>query len=227
MDGIDERYSRNIPALSPEECAALRSKRVCVAGCGGLGGYIIELLARAGAGELVVADGDVFDVSNLNRQLFSKESNIGQKKARAAALRVAEINSGVKVISEEEMFTAESGPRLLKGCDLALDALDSAEARLTLARACNEAGICLVHGAISGWFAQVTVIAPGSGTMEKLYPPKKNKPPSRGNLGFVASVCAAIQVSEAVKLLCGRESELSGKLLIMDLKTPDFTKIDI
>ena len=225
----EARYSRNMPALTLEECVAVRGKRVCVAGCGGLGGYIIELLARVGVGTIVTADGDVFDASNLNRQLLSEEALIGRKKAEIAALRVSGINSGVKTVAVPEFFTRDNGRRLLAGCDIAVDALDSAESRLILAEACDEAGIYLVHGAVSGWFAQAAVIAPGSGTMSGLYPPRRGKTPlpSSGNLGFVAAACASVQAAEAIKLLCGRETALSGKLLFMDFRNMDFTKIDI
>jgi molybdopterin/thiamine biosynthesis adenylyltransferase len=216
-----------MPALTPEECALLREKRVCVVGCGGLGGYIIELLARIGVGALTVVDGDVFEASNLNRQLLSEEAYIGRKKAEIAALRVSNVNSGVKATAAPELLTEQSAPRLLEGSDIAVDALDNVESRHVLAQSCTDAGIYLVHGAISGFFAQVSVIAPGSGTLEKLYPPRALKPPMRGNLGFIASTCASIQTAEAVKLLCGRESALLGKLMLMDFRSMEFTKIDI
>ena len=224
---MDGRYSRNMPALSAGECGLIRGKRVCVVGCGGRGGYVIELLARAGVGALTVVDGDVFDASNLNRQLLAEEEFIGRKKAEIAALRVGRINSDVEVTPAAELFTEESGSRLLAGCDLAVDALDSAESRLVLAEACAGAEINLVHGAISGWFAQAAVIAPGSGLMEKLYPPQSRQPPMRGNLGFAASICASVQAAEAVKLLAGRPSALLGKLLLMDLRTMDFTTLEM
>jgi len=224
---MEGRYDRNMPALTPEECAALREKRVCVVGCGGLGGYIIELLARIGVGALNVVDSDVFEASNLNRQLLCEEESIGKKKADAAALRVARINSDIKVSAFPERFTKASAGRLLDGCDLAVDALDSISSRLDLADACAGAQIYLVHGAISAFFAQVSVVAPGSGALSKLYPHGAANPPTGGNLGFVASLCASLQAAEAVKLLCGRPSELLGKLLFIDLRTMEFMKIEL
>jgi molybdopterin/thiamine biosynthesis adenylyltransferase len=216
-----------MPALSPEECAALWEKHVCVVGCGGLGGHIIELLARVGVGTLTVVDGDVFEASNLNRQILCEEGHIGKKKAETAALRVSKINSAVTVITAAELFTKKSAHRLLDGCDLAIDALDNIESRLVLSDACTDAGIFLIHGAISGFYAQVSVIAPNSGTLSKLYPPHTSKLPMKGNLGFVASMCASVQAAEAVKLLCGRPSALPDKLMLMDFKTMEFSKIDI
>jgi molybdopterin/thiamine biosynthesis adenylyltransferase len=224
---MEGRYNRNMPALSPEECAALREKHVCVIGCGGLGGYIIEILARIGVGKLTVIDGDVFDVTNLNRQLLSEEALLGMKKAQAAAERVKRINSEVSVTAYTEFFTPENGLRLLDGCDLVVDALDSPEARRILADACAKKDLFIVHGAISGWHGQITVVAPGSNVFNMLYPPRSANAPKKGNPSFTPAVCASLQATEAVKLLCGRPSPLLGKLLLMDLRTMEFTKINI
>lgn len=224
---MDGRYDRNMPALSPEECATLREKSVCIIGCGGLGGYVIEILARIGIGALTVIDGDVFDVSNLNRQLLSDESLLGTKKAEAAAARVKKINADVTVTPVSEFFTKENGLQLLDGCNLVVDALDNAESRRVLAAICAQKGLDIVHGAISGWHGQVTVVTPGSGIFDRLYPPRTADAPKKGNPPFTPAVCASLQAAEAVKLLCGRPSSLIGKLLLIDLRTMEFLKIDI
>lgn len=224
---MEDRYTRNMPALSPEECAALRQKRVCVVGCGGLGGYIIEILARIGIGALTVIDGDVFEASNLNRQLLCDEPLLGTKKAEAAASRVKKINADVAVTAVGMFFTEENGIQLLEGCDLVIDALDNTKARHVLAESCAAKGLYLVHGAISGWHGQVTIVPPGSGVFEKLYPPRVADTPKKGNPPFTPAVCASLQAAEAVKLLIGRPSPLLGKLLLVDLRTMEFMKIDI
>lgn len=224
---MDGRYARNMPALSPEECAALHTKRVCVVGCGGLGGYVIEILARIGVGALTVIDGDIFDATNLNRQLLSDESLLDTRKAEAAAARVKKINSDVAVTAAAVFFTEKNGLRLLQGCDLVVDALDNAQARHILAAVCANKGLHIVHGAISGWHGQVTVVAPGSGVFDKLYPPRASDAPKKGNPPFTPAVCASMQAAEAVKLLIGRPSTLIGTLLLIDLRTMEFQKIDI
>ena len=93
---MEERYIRNLGALTEEECAVLRGKTVFVAGCGGLGGYLIEMLLRLGVGEIRAADGDAFEASNLNRQLLSSPSALGQSKAEAAAMRAELVNPDVR-----------------------------------------------------------------------------------------------------------------------------------
>ena len=84
---MQERYLRNIPALTEEECQLLQQKRVLVVGCGGLGGNLISILLRIGVGHLRIVDGDVFETTNLNRQLFSSIPALGHNKARIAAQR--------------------------------------------------------------------------------------------------------------------------------------------
>ena len=225
---LSKRYDRNMNALSPEECALLREKRVCVVGCGGLGGYIIEILARIGVGHLTVVDGDVFDVTNLNRQLLSSENVIGKSKAKRAKKRVAKVNSEVSVTAVCDFLTAENCIEIVSGHDVVVDALDNASARRILAAGCAEAGITVVHGAIGGWYGQVSVVPPGSAVFDVLYPEgKKDTPNPAGSPSFTPPVIASLEAAEAVKYLCGRESPLTGNLLVIDLKSMDFEIIDI
>lgn len=213
---MEARYQRNLGALSAAECRLLGEKRVFLAGCGGLGGFLLEHLVRLGVGHITAVDGDVFEVSNLNRQLLSTAENLGSSKAEAAAARAREVNPGVEVRPVNAFFTAENARELLAGHDLALDALDSGESRRVLERACGELGIPLVHGAIQGWYLQVAVAPPGEGLLAGLYPPGREAVRDKSTLSFVPALCAALQAAEAVKLLCGRESTLWGKLLTGD-----------
>lgn len=218
---MEQRFIRNIPSVSGEEQRALRGKRVLVAGCGGLGGYLIEYLARMGVGGMTVVDGDVFEASNLNRQLLSTPALLGTSKARAAAERVRQIDSKISVQAVEVYLNEENADELVAGHDLALDGLDSVAARLILEDACAREGVCLVHGAIQGWMAQITVVPPGDGALHRIYG-GPSRPGDRTSLPFTPPLCAAVQAAEAVKLLCGRESTLTGKLLLVDLKNMDW-----
>ena len=216
-----ERYSRNIPSVSEAEQEALARKRVLVAGCGGLGGCLIEYLARMGVGEITAVDGDVFEPSNLNRQLLSQEALLGVPKARAARERVRAVNSAVTVRAVEVFLDEHNADGLVRGQDLVLDALDNAGARLVLEDACARQGVTIVHGAIQGWFAQAAVAPPGAGVLHRLYA-SPAAPVEKTSLPFTPAFCAAIQAAEAVKLLCGRPSALEGKLLLADLRRMDW-----
>lgn len=214
---MDLRYSRNIPAISPEEQDALRSKKVLILGCGGLGGYIIENLLRMGVGAITAVDGDSFDESNLNRQLLATENNLGVSKAFAAAARAKEVNSQVSFTAIDSFFTAENAVEIVSGHDLVMDALDSVEARLLLEDVCAKLGVTIVHGAVNGWVMQAAVIPPGKRLMHILYSsPAENR--EQSTLPMTAQLCAAQQCAEALKLLCGRPSAIENSLLTGDLQ---------
>ena len=106
---MEKRYTRNISTITEEENEKLRDFKVCVIGCGGIGGYVIEMLARIGIGYLTVVDMDVFEESNLNRQILSSEKNLGNSKAIEAKKRINAINSDVHVNVIQSPFNEENG----------------------------------------------------------------------------------------------------------------------
>ena len=223
---MEERLARNFPALTEREQERLGASRVCIVGCGGLGGYIAEYLTRIGVGKLTLIDGDSFEPSNLNRQLLATNATLGRSKAMSAAKRVLSIAPGTELIAHDVFLDEKNAPALIRGADLVMDALDSPHARRILAAACREAGLPLVHGAIRGWNAQIAVCLPGSAALETLYP--ENCPlGDKSCLSFTPALCAAIQCAEAVKLLVGRESALMGKLLLADLRYMEFETIPL
>ncbi|PKM72995.1 MAG: molybdopterin biosynthesis protein MoeB [Firmicutes bacterium HGW-Firmicutes-16] len=223
---MEERYSRSLGALTQNEIDSLKSKRVCVVGCGGLGGYVIELLARIGIGTLTVVDGDSFVLSNLNRQLLSTEALIGEGKANAAFERIQAINSEVRVNAVSEYLTEDNADSILKNHDIVLDALDNVSSRRILADSCGRLGLPLVHGAISGWCAQVTVIAPNTKAFDRIYP-AETAVKQASSLSFTPALAASIQTAEAVKVLLGREVSLQSRLLFVDLLTQEYNTVII
>lgn len=222
---MEKRYLRNVPALSEQECSLLRGKQVAVVGCGGIGGYLIELLSRIGVGSIRAIDPDVFDESNLNRQLLLEESLIGLPKALAAQQRVQRVNNQVTVEPVIAALDADNAPTLLSGCDLALDGLDSIPARRILAAACTKAQLPYVYGAISGWVVQAAVAMPGDGFLDALYPPNAAIR-DKSVLSFAPALCASLQAALAVKLLVGRPVE-SGVLYYCDLLHQEFETIPL
>ena len=212
---MEDRYIRNLGALSEAECVALRAKTVLVVGCGGLGGYLIEMLLRLGVGEIRAADGDRFEASNLNRQLLSAPALLGRKKTEIAAERAAAVNPDVRFVAVPEFVTEENVGPLIRGCDAVLDALDNTASRRMLAHACAEARVPLIHGAIGGWNAQAAVVMPGDGLIDRIYP-EDTVLFDKTSLPFTPPFCAALQTALCVRLLTGRELE-TGKLYVADL----------
>lgn len=212
-------------SLSDFERERIKNSRVCIAGCGGLGGYIAEYLIRLGAGQIVAVDGDCFDASNLNRQILCTAETVGHSKAFEVKNRAALINPDVQVTAVNEFITEENAEQIIAGCDLVIDAFDSFEARQIMHKACSKLGINMLFGAIGAWKAQVGLLTPESTILSDVPVP----PEYHGDsvLSFVPAMCAAIQVSEAVKLLSGNKSELEGKLLDIDLLTNETIQIEL
>jgi molybdopterin/thiamine biosynthesis adenylyltransferase len=220
---MQNRYLRNIPALSEEECKQLQIKRVLIVGCGGLGGNLISILLRIDVGNLRIVDGDVFEPSNLNRQLFSSVSALGQNKARIAAQSASDINPDVHVDVIEEFFTEENAAALLQDCDIVLDALDNIPSRRLLAAACEKAGLPLIYGAISGWVSQAAISLPGDRLIDTLYP-EDIVIRDKSVLSFTPSLCASMQAALCIKLLVGRPVE-TGTIYYFDLLNQEFETI--
>lgn len=222
---MDARYCRNVPALTEEECALLRTKKICIVGCGGLGGNLIEQMARIGVGCIRAVDGDVFEASNLNRQLLSEPALLGTGKAEAAKERLHRVNPGIAVESIHAFLTEENAAELIQGYDIVLDALDNIPSRRILGSACEKAGIPYIYGAISGWVAQAAVALPGDGLIEKLYPEGATLR-DKSVLCFTPALCAALQASLCVKVLTGRPAE-NGMLFYFDLLNQEYETIPL
>lgn len=228
---MDKRYSRNIGMFTDEDMKALLEKRVAVIGCGGLGGFVIEMLARLGVKGLVVVDGDVFDETNLNRQLLSDEKSLGIKKAHGAKERVAKINSAIQVLAYTQRLDENNGCSILEGCDLLIDAVDDIKTRFLLQELAEKINIPLIHGAIAGWYGQVTTIYPGDRTLDMIYP--KGSDLDRGievqlgNPSFTPGLVASIQVAEAAKVLTGKGSTLRKELLYIDTLHQEYEKVKL
>lgn len=226
------RYDRNKSTLSEEDCFRLQKSRVLVVGCGGLGGHVIEGLGRLGIGRITVVDDDVFDETNLNRQLLSTESLIGKPKAEAAVARMKEVNSEVQMDGLVCRMTIKNAKEIIKGHDLVVDALDNIESRLLLEETCQELGIPMIHGAIGGWYGQVAVIMPGQPLLKKIYGGtgeawENGLEEELGNPYFTPAVIAGIQVAECAKVLIENEGALRGRILTVDLENLEFDILDI
>jgi len=221
----DSRYARNLGAITPQEQEKLKTCRVCLIGCGGLGGFLAEYLGRLGVGYITAVDADRFEIHNLNRQLLSREDNLGQSKAKAVKLRMEQINRAVQVNPVEQYFSSANAAELISGHHLVLDGLDNVPCRLLLQKVCGELGIPLVHGAVEGWYGQIVTVLPGDDTLSRLYPQAKSSYPTNASpsvLSFAPAFVASVQAAEATKLLLGREPALRNQMLFADLLSNSF-----
>ncbi|HHT50439.1 MAG TPA: HesA/MoeB/ThiF family protein [Eubacteriaceae bacterium] len=224
-----ERYIKNMSMLSMEENLKLKNYKVCVVGCGGLGGYIIEMLSRLGIGTITIVDGDVFNTSNLNRQLYCDENSLGKNKAIMAKERIKTVNSLIKINAFTEYLTKDNGEQILKGQDVIVDALDNIATRKLLQFYGEKLGIPYVHGAIAGWYGQVSTIFPGDKTLDIIYPngQEKGLENKLGNPSFTPALVGSIQVSEVLKILIGRGELLQNKILYINLLNHEYSIIEL
>jgi len=228
------RYLRNRESLSVQEQLKLAESRVAVVGAGGLGGWVLSLLARIGIGHLVVVDHDVFDETNLNRQAFSHAENLGKAKAEEARSRLAQTNPGVEVSAHRARLDKRSASRLLNGCQVLVDALDNVRDRLSLEEAAGDLGIPLVHGALAGFEGQVMSIFPGDGGLRKIYGNGADEQDQAlrpeavlGVPGITPSVVAAFQAMEVVKILLNRGTVLRNTMVYVDLERGEFNRFTL
>jgi molybdopterin-synthase adenylyltransferase len=218
------RYIRNMDILSVPEQLRLAESRVAIVGAGGLGGQVVVLLARIGVGTLVVADDDLFDETNLNRQALCIEKTMGEPKARAAMEAVAEINPGVRVIPRQVRLNAEVIDEALAGCDVVVDGLDNAPDRLLLQDAAGRLGIPMVHGALAGFEGRVMTIFPGDTGVKQLYgETSSGADPDRpeavmGVPAVTAALIGTFQAMEVLKILLKRGSLFRNAMAYVDLE---------
>ena len=229
---IPLRYLRNMGTVGIEGQLKLLRSTVAICGAGGLGGTIIELLARQGVGRLVIIDNGRFVENNLNRQILSTESDLRKSKVKVAADRVKKINSAVRVIPLYKFIEATNIMDLIKGANVVMDALDSLTTRLIVAGACHKLKIPLVHGAIAGFSGQVMTVYPGDRGLSAIYGPDMDKAAYgletlTGNPPATPAIIAAWEVQEAVKIITGIGTPIRNRLLFLDFAEGSFEEIPL
>ena len=224
---IPLRFERTMGTLGREGQLRLLQSTVAVAGCGGLGGLIVDLLARSGIGRLHVADGDVFAVSNLNRQILSSEERIGKGKATMAAAHVRAINGALEVRAFDGFIDEETVGSFLEGVDVVVDALDNNLSRRLLLKECRKRTIPFVHGAIAGFWGQIQVIRGDERALFEDDESNKGIERQTGNPPFTPALVASLEVTETVKLLTGRPTLPEGTLLWIDLENLEFRRLKL
>jgi len=219
------RYIRNGDVLSVGEQLRLAESRVAGAGAGGLGGQAILLLARRGVGTLVIADGDRFEESNLNRQALCAGETVGEWKALAAAAVVSAVNPGVRVIPHPVKLDAGVVDGILAGSDAVIDGLDNVPDRMLLQDAAARLGIPMVHGALAGFEGRVMTVLPGDAGVRALYgdgpgPEDTERPEAvLGVPAVTAALVGTLQAMEVLKILLGRGTLFRNVMAYADLES--------
>lgn len=223
-----DRYSRHLrlPEVGEAGQRKLQAARVAMVGAGGLGSPAAFYLAAAGVGTLVLADDDVVDRSNLQRQILHTEGRIGVSKVESARIALTALNPRVRVETFAERIGADNVERLLEGADVVFDGADNFPVRYLLNDACVKLAKPLVYGAIHRFEGQISVFDAGrQRSVRPCYrclfpePPPPEAAPNcaeAGVLGVLPGVVGLIQATEVVKLILGLGESLAGRLLHFD-----------
>ena len=223
-----ERYSRHLrlPQVGLDGQRRLEAARVLLIGAGGLGSPAAYYLAAAGVGTLRIADDDVVDRSNLQRQILHTESSIGIPKVESAARTLSALNPRTTIEPIAERVGSANVERLLEGVDVVVDGADNFPARYLLNDACVKLGKPLVYGAVHRFEGQASVFdagrhrghAPCYRCLFPEPPPPEAAPncAEAGVLGVLPGVIGLIQATEAIKLILKLGDPLIGRLLHFD-----------
>ena len=229
------RYSRHIllPEVGGKGQQKIGQAKVLIVGAGGLGSPVAFYLAAAGVGTIGVIDGDVVDLSNLQRQVIHRTDDIGRPKVDSAKSKMLALNPGVTVETHETRLTAENALDIIGRYDIIVDGVDNFPAKFLINDACFFARKPLVHGGILRFDGRVFTILPGKSACYRCV--FKQPPPpgmvascqEAGVLGAMAGVIGTIQATEVLKLILGRGRLLTDRLLDYDARLTRFREIRI
>lgn len=227
-----ERYARHLVLrqVGGPGQAKIRAARVLVVGAGGLGSPVALYLAAAGIGRLGLVDDDTVSLSNLQRQILFRTTDVGRVKVEAGADALKALNPGVRIDAHPVRLTAANAVELISGYDIVADGSDNFATRFLLNDACYFLKKPLVSAAVTefeGQLATYKAYEPGLPCYRCLFP--EVPPPGTvascsetGVLGAAAGVMGSLQALEVLKEAAGLGTGLAGKLLVYKALTAQF-----
>src|ERR1700751_401786 len=229
------RYSRHLimPEVGMDGQLKLKNSKVLLIGTGGLGAPLGLYLAAAGVGRLGLVDFDVVDVTNLQRQVTFRSSDVGKSKAQSARARLSSLNPDIHIETFETKLTSDNALELFKDFDIIVDGTDNFPTRYLVNDACVLLGKPNVYGSIFRFEGQVTIFGmPGGPCYRCLYPepPPPGLVPScaeGGVLGVLPGIVGSIQAMETIKLILGTGDGLEGRLVLFDALAGKFRELEL
>lgn len=219
-----ERYSRHFVLAEVGESGQekLRGASVLVIGAGGLGSPALLYLASAGVGTIGIADADVVDISNIQRQVIHSMDNIGKPKAESAMRSIKAINPDINVNVYCEYINSKNIMGIISGYDFILDCTDNISSKYLINDACVLSKKPYCHAGVIRFEGQVMTYIPEEGACYRCMfdtPPEKDEVPNCRQVGVLGAVCGVIgsvQATEAVKYILGIGELLNGRMFIFD-----------
>lgn len=228
-----ERYSRHIllKEIGKEGQQKLSQASVLIVGAGGLGSPIALYLTAAGVGRVGIIDDDVVSVTNLQRQILYRESQVGASKVVCARATLRDLNSETDIQTYPFRLDETNAHEIISCYDLVIDACDNFDTRYLIDRITKKLAIPYLYGSIGEFTGQVSVFnVRGAGSYSDLFPEEEK--PEKGSLplgvmGSVPGVIGSIQATEAIKLITGTGKPLINELLCVNLLNMEFRKINL
>lgn len=229
------RYSRHfsLPEIGLEGQRKLKQASVLIIGAGGLGSPASIYLAAAGVGHIGLADFDVIDLSNLQRQILYSTSEVGQHKLDAAKKHLQDLNPNVEVTQFDEALTSANAMQIFQDFDLVIDGTDNFPTRYLVNDVCVFQGKPNIYGSIFRFDGQLSVFYAKKGPCYRcLYeePPPPGLVPScaeGGVLGVLPGIVGSLQATEAIKCITGIGDLLIGRLLLFDALSMSFRTVKL
>jgi molybdopterin/thiamine biosynthesis adenylyltransferase len=223
---MNEFFIRQMDLIGEDCQKQLSESAILIAGLGGLGGLAAELSVRAGIGKLYIIDDGFIDEPDLNRQILYTAADLGKRKIDMGLEKLKNIGLPTEIIPIYGRI--DKSFKLPDDIDGIIDCLDNFRARYIIDELANKKNIFFVHGAINGWFGQISSIVSGkTKRLKEIFPNMKDSNAIIPVMGFTPSVMASIQISEAVKLICGIKNNLMNKILFIDLKNYSFDIVEL
>ena len=229
------RYSKQImlPQIDIEGQQKIIDSTMLIIGMGGLGSPTALYLAAAGVGHLIIADFDQVELSNLQRQIIHRTSDIGDDKVNSAKSKLLELNPNIKVTIANELVHTDNLSSLIKGVDIVLDGTDNFESRFEINKACVEFQKPLVSAAVIRLEGQISVFKgyeKDQPCYQCLYSEEgsgRENCVENGVLAPVAGLIGTIQALQAIKVLLNLGEQLCGVLMLVDALDLSFRKVKI
>lgn len=229
-----QRYSRHIilQDVGVEGQEKINNGKVLIVGAGGLGAPVALYLAAAGVGTIGIIDGDVVDLSNLQRQVIHFTPDVNKAKVISAKEKINQLNPDVKVNTYYDLLRADNALDIIKDYDFIVDGTDNFPVKFLINDACVQAKKPFSHGGILRFEGQTITVLPGTACYRCIFhaPPPPNAVPTcsqAGVLGAIAGILGTIQATETLKYLTGVGNLLTNRLLTFNAKTMDFRTIHV
>jgi len=230
-----ERYSRHIilKDVGIEGQLKISRAKVLVIGAGGLGSPALLYLAAAGVGTIGIADGDVVDLSNLQRQVIHFTEDVDKPKILSAKEKINSLNPDVNVITYMQMLTTKNIREIIDDYDFIIDGTDNFPAKFLVNDACIFSKKPFSHAGILRFFGQTITVLPGESTCYRCIfrePPPPDAVPScaqAGVLGVIAGVLGTLQANEAMKYILGKGNLITNRLLTFDALESKFRDLPL